>query len=72
MLKIIKVISCCKNEQIFCTVFVLDTLDDKIYKCFKLELQAPVVELSTKKGFITSGPDTYQSMFMLPYLLHAR
>ena len=24
-------------------MFVLDTLDDKIQKCFKLELQAPVV-----------------------------
>ena len=27
-------------------MFVLDTLDDKIKKCFKLELQAPVFKLT--------------------------
>ena len=32
--------------NIFCTVFVLDTLDDKIKKCFKLELQAPVLRVN--------------------------
>ena len=42
MSKIIKFICCYKNEQ-YIFVLVLDTLDDKIQKYFKLELQAPVL-----------------------------
>ena len=56
MSNIIKFIYCS-----FCTVFVLDTLDDKIYICFKLELQAPVV------SFEQPGPVVFFS-FIKPYL----